>query len=115
MPGPLFSVNPMALARDLSILWTNKREITELQSEVFGTLQLIEVGATCVGSIVQTHPRQTPAVKGGEKGYFRFGGSSTITLFQPGMVQFADDLIQQSAKRLETYAKMGDVAGVANR
>ena len=56
LPGPLFSVNPIAVARDVSIFWTNKRAVTAFRTSYFRTIQMIEVGATCVGSIVQTHP-----------------------------------------------------------
>ena len=111
LPGPLCSVNPIALAQNLSILWTNKRAVTSFRTSYFGTVQVIEVGATCVGSIVQTYKPDAAVLKGDEKGYFRFGGSSTITLFEPGMVQFSDDLLERSAERMETYAKMGDRCG----
>jgi phosphatidylserine decarboxylase len=50
--------------------------------------------------------------KGGEKGYFRFGGSCVVTVFQRGRVRFADDLLKHSAEGREVYARMGDVAGV---
>src|SRR3989338_1675793 len=49
--GPLFSVSPIALRKRLSILWENKRVITEVDIGKFGTLLYIEVGATCVGTI----------------------------------------------------------------
>ena len=108
--GPLYSVNPIALKQNIQILATNKRTLTVLESARFGKVLLIEVGATCVGSIRQTFQPNTPADKGEQKGYFRFGGSSTITIFQAGRIQFADDLIEQSLQHRELYARMGDVA-----
>ena len=72
---------------------------------------MMEIGATCVGSILQTYQPNNPMQKGAEKGYFAFGGSSTITLFEPGKVQLADDLLENSAKQIETYARMGDSLG----
>ena len=52
-------------------------------------------------------------LQGYEKGYFRFGGSATMTLFEPGRVKLSDDLLHYSAQSIELYAKMGDVMGQA--
>ena len=107
IPGPLFSVSPIALAQQLSYLWTNKRTLTQLQTEDFGTILLLEIGATCVGSIHQTYTPNQPVEKGAEKGYFAFGGSSTITIFEPGKVTLAKDLLENSSKQIELYARIG--------
>lgn len=109
--GPLYSVNPVALRSRIDILWTNRREVTILHADTGGDVALIEIGATCVGTIQQTHVSGQWAPKGGEKGYFAFGGSSTITLFEPGRVTLADDLLEQTAAGRELYARMGDVMG----
>ncbi len=105
--GALYSVNPISLARRLSVLWENKRTLTPLKTERFGQILMLEVGATCVGSIVQTHVAGQHTDKAGEKGYFRFGGSMCITLFAPGRVRLADDLVQQSAQGVELHALFG--------
>ena len=91
----------------------NKRSITVLETDVLGPVLLLEVGATCVGSICQTYRVGRESAKGDEKGYFRFGGSSTITVFEPGRVRFDDDLVRHSAENRELYARMGDQMGVA--
>ncbi|MDZ4401677.1 phosphatidylserine decarboxylase [Prosthecobacter sp.] len=111
--GPLYSVNPIALRKRPSILWENKRAITPLHTPNLGEVLLLEVGATCVGSIVQTFKSGDPITKGAEKGYFRFGGSCVITIFEPGRIRFADDLIEHSRAGREVYARMGDVAAYA--
>ena len=111
--GPLYSVNPIALRRNLSYLWENRRTLTTLETEKFGTVLLLEIGATNVGSIVQTYRPGRAVVKGEEKGYFRFGGSSTLLLFEPGRVRLADDLVAQSQNRCELYAHVGDRLGTA--
>ncbi len=107
IPGPLFSVSPIALAKKLSYLWTNKRTLTQLRTENFGTILLLEIGATCVGSIHQTYTPEQTVEKGAEKGYFAFGGSSTITIFEPGKVSLAKDLLENSSKQIELYARIG--------
>ena len=113
MNGYLYSVNPIALMRNISYLWQNKRSITELNSDNFGKLCLLEVGATCVGGIIQTYD-QGNVRKGEEKGYFRFGGSMTMIFIEPGVVTFSDDLLEQSKNGIELYALMGDVCAQAN-
>ena len=109
--GPLFSVNPIALRQRLAYLWTNKRTITELKTERFGTVICMEIGATCVGTICQTFTPGQAVAKGAEKGYFAFGGSSTLTLFEPGAVQLEADLLANSAQQTELYARIGSVMG----
>lgn len=105
--GPLFSVSPIALRKRLAYLWTNRRVITRLETERLGTVILLEIGATCVGGIHQTYSPGTAVQKGAEKGYFSFGGSSTLTLFEPGRVRLAADLAEQSSQGIELYAKVG--------
>jgi phosphatidylserine decarboxylase len=108
--GPLYSVNPIALRQRPTILWENKRFVTQLKTATLGDVLLLEIGATCVGSVTQTFQPGKPVRKGDEKGFFRFGGSSFITIFEPGRVRFADDLLEHSAAGREVYAKMGEVA-----
>lgn len=105
--GPLFSVSPIALRKRLSYLWTNRRVITRLDTDSIGTVMLIEIGATCVGGIHQTFKPGQAVAKGAEKGYFSFGGSSTITLFEPGRVVMEPDLAEHSSQSVELYAKVG--------
>lgn len=111
--GPLFSVSPIALSQNLSYLWQNKRTITEIQTKTLGTVLMMEIGATCVGSIQQTYQADSPINQGDEKGYFAFGGSSTITIFEPEKVQLANDLLENSSKQIETYARIGDEMGTS--
>lgn len=109
--GPLFSVNPIALRQRLAYLWTNKRTITELKTERFGTVLCLEIGATCVGTIRQTFTPGQPVAKGAEKGYFAFGGSSTITLFEPGAIRLEPDLVENTRQQIELYATIGSRMG----
>jgi len=110
--GALYSVNPMALAGQLSILWQNKRFITEIVSEQFGRVLVLEIGATNVGSVNHTFVPTRAVAKGEEKGFFAFGGSATLTLFEPGKVCLSEDLLEQSAQQRELYAKMGERMGM---
>jgi len=110
--GPLFSVSPLALRRNIHIFTENKRAVSRLESKRFGTVAMVEVGATCVGSFDYTFTPGETVMKGAEKGYFKFGGSSTITLFEPGRIQLAADLAEYSQRSIELYARMGDRLGL---
>ena len=111
--GCLYSVSPLALRRNLAYLWENKRMVTLVDSAAFGRVAMVEIGATMVGSILQTFSTGRTAAKGDEKGLFRFGGSCVITLFQRGRIKFDADLVEQSARQLEVYARMGERLGEA--
>ena len=111
--GWLYSVSPVALRRRLRYLIENKREITLIETPRFGTVGMVEVGATNVGSIQQSFVPGRAVKKGDEKGLFAFGGSCVITIFQRGRIAFDADILDQSAVHLETYAKMGDRLGTA--
>lgn len=107
--GPLFSVNPIALKRDISILTRNKRWVLTIDSGEFGRVVFVVVGATCVGGVEFTFAPCARVEKGAEAGFFKFGGSSTIVLFEEERVRIAEDLRKWSEERLELYARMGDV------
>lgn len=109
--GFLSSVNPIGLRRNIRILTENKRMLTGLDSQDFGQVLILEIGATCVGSIINTYSPNIPILKGEEKGYFSFGGSSVITLYEKDSIQLDDDLLQHSEEGREMYAHMGDRIG----
>lgn len=105
--GPLYSVNPLALRRNLSILWENKRVISILDTPAFGKVAYLEIGATSVGSIIQTHDALLPFKKGDEKGYFAFGGSCLVLLFEKGRLSLSQDLLKPKFPHLEIRGLLG--------
>lgn len=111
IPGPLASVSPYCLRQRLSWLWTNKRERTLIRNTAVGDVVSLAVGATGVGAIFQTYTPGCPMSKGDEQGYFAFGGSTVMTFFEPGRVQLAADILENTARCTETYAHMGDTLG----
>lgn len=114
--GSLYSVNPIAIYRRMAILAENKRLVTLLQSEAFGDVLMIEVGATSVGSIHQTYSQgPQPLLKGAEKGYFSFGGSCILLLFLPGAIRVEEDLLEATKSGLETRCLMGQPLGTCSR
>ncbi len=111
--GTLFSVNPIALMKSFRILGENKRWLTHFYSEKFGHMVILEIGATCVGSVTQTYIAGNPVKKGDEKGYFSFGGSTVVTLFEYDKVTLSEDLKFFTQRGTELYAHMGDCMGKA--
>jgi phosphatidylserine decarboxylase len=108
----LYSVSPLSLRSTLDYLWQNKRLLTRIQTDVHGEVLFIEVGATNVGSIRQHPlPPDGQAQKGDPKGWFEFGGSTVITLFEPGRVRLSPDLLEYSGQSVELYARCGDRMG----
>ena len=49
--------------------------------------------------------------KGEEKGYFAFGGSSVVILFEKNRMKFDSDLLENTANGFETYARFGERVG----
>lgn len=106
IPGALHSVNPIALGSGPDVFGENKRCNTLIKSENTGTYCFSEVGAFGVGSIINT--KTAGAVKKmEEKGYFKFGGSTVVVIFEPGQIEFSADLVANSARGCETLVKVG--------
>ena len=64
-----------------------------------------------MGAIHQTFTPFEQYAKGDEKGYFSFGGSSLVLLFEPGTIQFDQDLLDASSERIEVRCLMGQSLG----
>lgn len=112
--GSLFSVNPIALRQNIGIFWQNKRYLSFIESSNAGKVASFLVGATCVGSVKITSQLPADITKGEEYGYFLFGGSSVLTLFEKGSISIADDLLESTSQGMELYAKMGQSLGTVN-
>lgn len=102
------SVNPLALKAKGEIFIMNERYCSILETQNFGKLAYIEVGATCVGKIVQSHQWKNEFKRGEEKGYFLFGGSTVIVLGQKGLWKPSADIITNTQNGIETYLHLGD-------
>lgn len=113
VPGSYYSVNPIALAHEIAIFAENKRCCTLLDTEYFGRVAILEIGAFGVGSI-QESPHGREVKKMEEKGYFQFGGSTIVLVFQPNRLRIAPDLVANSQKGYETLVKVGETIGLAS-
>lgn len=111
MNGWLFSVNPAALKKDIQIFTKNKRTLCKLRTLHFGNVLFLEIGATNVGSIHETYQPHILQKKGVEKGYFSFGASSLILLFEPNKIQIDPELLAATKQGLEIKCLMGQSMG----
>ncbi|MBU3146131.1 phosphatidylserine decarboxylase [Clostridium sp. CF012] len=110
--GHYYSVNPIALKSVKKLFCQNKREWSIFHSDNFSDVIYMEVGATCVGSIIQNYIPDSKVTKGEEKGYFKFGGSTVILFFKKNAVRISEDLLAQTQLGFETSVILGEKIGL---
>lgn len=109
IPGVLHCVRPDACSR-IPVYIMNTREYTCLQSDHFGDMVQMEVGALLVGRI-QNHQSNASVCRYQEKGFFEFGGSTIILLFEKGKIML-DETVRQNVKfGKELAVKIGQKIG----
>lgn len=106
LPGVLHTVRPVSEKH--RVYARNSRAVTLLETEHFGPMLQIEVGAMLVGAICN-HPVSEFA-RLQEKGYFEYGGS-TVLLVVPANVRIDEDLLAQSRLGFETQVTVGEKIG----
>ena len=107
--GKLHTVNPIIYEKNKYKVYTeNYREVSILDTEHFGKIIQIEVGAMCVGKI-KNHKEIIEFKKYEEKGYFEFGGSTIIQLIKKYKVKINKQIVENSKNDIETYVSVGDV------
>lgn len=109
--GDYLSVSPYAVKQNIDIYFNNKRSYAEIETKESGTVVMAEIGATMVGSILQTFTENSKIVKGQEKGYFEFGGSTVILFFEKDKIKVDGDILNNSKNGLETQIYMGEKIG----
>ncbi|RYO83133.1 hypothetical protein DL766_004468 [Monosporascus sp. MC13-8B] len=105
--GEYYTVNPMAIRSALDVYGENVRVLCPIDSEIFGRVMVICVGAMMVGSTVITRKGGEHVKRAEELGYFKFGGSTIVLLFEDGRMVFDEDLIDNSNTALETLVRAG--------
>ena len=100
--GEYYTVNPMAIRSALDVYSENVRIVVPINSVSHGRVMVICVGAMMVGSTVITRRTGEKVHRAEELGYFKFGGSTVLLLFEPGVMRFDDDLVDNSNGPLET-------------
>ncbi|KAJ7556151.1 hypothetical protein O6H91_05G071300 [Diphasiastrum complanatum] len=114
IPGHLYTVNPIAVnSKYCNVFTENKRVICVISSREFGKMAFVAIGATMVGSITFSKKEGDKVKKGEEFGYFSFGGSTCICVFQKHTIDLDDDLVANSERSLETLVSVGMTLGTA--
>lgn len=109
--GEYYTVNPMAIRSELDVFGENVRVIIPIKSKEFGTMVMVAVGAMMVGSTVLTVGEGDEVKRGDEIGYFKFGGSTVILLFEKNRVVFDSDIVKNSLSCIETLVRVGQSIG----
>lgn len=110
--GRYYSVSPYALEPYFTrVFCENKREYMTLSTEDKGDILLSPVGATMVGTIIETYQPNTHINKGDEMGYFAFGGSTVVMLVDPQHVTIDADILENTRNKMETAVVMGEKIG----
>ncbi len=106
LPGVLHTVRPIAL-ETFPVFTENCREYTVIQTERFGKILQMEVGAMLVGKIKNRQTSAGAVLRGEEKGCFLYGGSTIILLLQKGAASLPDAFFKATAEGKEIPVCMG--------
>lgn len=111
--GRLHSVHPFSLRSGLAVFKENERQYTLLKTAHFGPVLQVDIGALLVGRIQQALPDGGNFAKGQEKGYFEWGGSTILQIFEPGRINWDPELLHWSTQGVETLVRYGSQIGKA--
>ena len=103
--GEYYTVNPMAIRSALDVYGENIRVCVPIDSVAHGRVMVICVGAMMVGSTIITRKAGERVHRAEELGYFKFGGSTILLLFEPGAMQFDADMVDNSNGAVETLVR----------
>ena len=110
VPGVLHTVRPIALNR-YPVFVQNSREYSVIETNNFGTISQIEVGALMIGKI-KNHQKSGLVKKGREKGMFLYGGSNIVVLLEKDKVDIDEKYFRNTANDIETKVKFGSTIGI---
>lgn len=86
----------------------NQREYSILDTENFGKMIYMEVGAMLIGKIINHNLPNFK--KGEEKGYFLPGASTVVLVLNN--IKIDDDILENSKNNIETLVEIGEKIGV---
>ncbi len=113
LKGVLHTVHPIVVGQ-YDIYKKNCREYTVMDTENFGQVVQVEVGALMVGRIKNFHGKHS-FKRGEEKGMFEFGGSTIVLLLKKDAAVIDDDILRNSSNSVESIVKYGEKIGVAGK
>ena len=111
LTGSVMQLDAYVQVKSINVVLANLREVPAT----------VRAGTSCMCALFPgvSHPGQATDGKfahcsqGQELGYFSYGGSTVITVFQRGAIKYDADLQANSRKATETLVHMGSSLGVA--
>ncbi len=107
--GKLHTVRPIALEAS-PVFCENCREYTVIDTDDFGLITQIEVGALLVGKIANLHGARR-VERGEEKGMFLYGGSTVVLLLEKDKLDIDKEFFAATERGEETPVVMGQALG----
>lgn len=101
--GVLHTIRP--ISKRYNVFCQNSRQVTFLNTKNFGRVIQIEIGAMLVGKIVNYKKINFKRLE--EKGYFDFGGSTIVQLFEKEKIKIDGDILAKSKENIETKVEIG--------
>ncbi|MBR3964436.1 MAG: phosphatidylserine decarboxylase [Clostridia bacterium] len=111
--GKLHTVRPIALEAS-PVFCENCREYTVIDTDDFGLITQIEVGALLVGKIANLHGARR-VERGEEKGMFLYGGSTVVLLLERDKLDIDKEFFAATERGEETPVVMGQALGRRKR
>ena len=109
--GILHCVRPIALEQ-YPVFVENTREYAVINTDNFGRIIQMEIGAIMVGKI-SNHKLTGRVIRGMEKGCFEFGGSTIVVFVKKDAIEFNPDFLSQLKKNEEAAVYLGDSIAAA--
>ncbi|KAI9466577.1 phosphatidylserine decarboxylase-domain-containing protein [Lactarius psammicola] len=113
LAGEYYTVDPQAIRTTLDVYGESARKIVPIDSPQFGRVMAVCIGAMMVGSIRAIVSEGDFVVRGQEFGYFAFGGSRIVCVFEKNIVEWDEDLLVNGHASLETLVRV--VMGIGRR
>jgi len=110
--GTLYSVQPKATKSEVDVLGENERDIIVINgANGIGKVAYVAIGAEKVGRVTTLKKEGAVLKKGEEIGYFSYGGSDVVVIFEK-KVKWDDDLMEHSLNGMETLLNVNERIGV---
>ena len=106
--GKFHTVNPIVYDK-YEVFKENTREYSVLKTKRFGKVIYMQVGALLVGKINNYNKKSFKMKE--ESGYFSYGGSTCILIFEKDTIKINRNILNKSKKNIEVNVKYGEKIG----
>ena len=106
--GKFHTVNPIVYDK-YEVFKENTREYSVLKTKRFGKVIYMQVGALLVGKINNYNKKSFKMKE--EAGYFSYGGSTCILIFEKDTIKINRKILNKSKKNIEVNVKYGEKIG----